>query len=200
MSDRRAEYAVGVVIVLVGIFGVSQAVGMFALTDANLTTATTTMRYLGHVTAVVYDSNGNIKSYFQTDNLVVDSGRNCATDLVFNTTFHTSTCTIVDKMAIGKSSAAVDATNTDLFLKTANLNEDSTLSNIVAAISDDDNLDDVMFTMSKSFTILVADTGSSISETGLFDDEGNMFARTLIGPIGVTTGDTITVNWDFILD
>ena len=199
MSDKRAEYAVGVVIVLVGIFGASQA-GMFALTDANLTTTTTTMRFLGHVTAVVYDSNGNIKSYFQTDNLVVDDGRNCATDLVFGTTFHTSTCTIVDKMAIGKSDATVDATNTNLFSKTANFNEGSTLSNIVAAISDDDNLDDVMFTMSNTFIILSGDSGQSVRETGLFDSEGNMFARTLIGPVGVTTGDKITINWDFILD
>ena len=130
----------------------------------------------------------------------MDDGRNCATDLVFGTTFHTSTCTIFDKMAIGKSGATVDATNTNLFLKTANLDEGSTLSNIVAATSDDDNLDDVMFTMSNTFEILVADTGSSISETGLFDSEGNMFARTLIGPVGVTTGDKITINWDFILD
>jgi len=198
MSDKRAEYAVGVVIVLVGIFGASQA-GMFALTDANLTTTTTTMRFLGHVTAVVYDSNGNIKSYFQTDNIVVDDGRNCAADLVFGTTFHTSTCTVVDKMAIGKSSTVLDPTDTKLFSKTDNFNEDVIITDLVAATGTG-LLDDVMFKLSNTFIILSADSGSSISETGLFDSEGNMFARTLIGPIGVTAGDKITVNWELILD
>jgi len=199
MSDKRVEYAVGVVIVLVGIFGASQA-GMFALMDENLTTATTTMRYIGHVTAVVYDSNGNIKSYFQTDNIIVDDGRNCSTDLVFNTSFHTSTCTIVDKMAIGKSSAAVDATNTNLFSKTLNVNEDTTLTDVVAASGETSLLDDVMFKLNNTFIILSGDSGQSIRETGLFDSEGNMFARTLIGPIGVTTGDKITVNWELVID
>ena len=197
MSDKRAEYAVGVVIVLVGIFGASQA-GMFALTDANLTTATT-MRFLGHVTAVVYDSNGNIKSYFQTDNIVVDDGRNCATDLVFGTSFHTASCTIVDKMAIGKSSTVLDPTDTKLFSKTDNFNEDVIITDLVAATGTG-LLDDVMFKLSNTFIILSADSGSSISETGLFDSEGNMFARTFIGPIGVTAGDKITVNWELILD
>lgn len=199
MSDKRVEYAVGVVIVLVGIFGASQA-GMFALMDENLTTATTTMRYSGHVTAVVYDSNGNIKSYFQTDNIIVDDGRNCSTDLVFNTSFHTSTCTIVDKMAIGKSGAAVDATNTNLFSKTLNVNEDTTLTDVVPASGETSLLDDVMFKLNNTFIILSGDSGQSISETGLFDSEGNMFARTLIGPIGVTTGDKITVNWELVID
>ena len=199
MSDKRAIIALVVVVAFAGIFGASQA-GMFALTDANLTTTTATMRYLGHVTAVVYDPNGNIKSYFQTDNLVVDDGRNCATDLVFGTSFHTSSCTIVDKMAIGKSSTPVDPeTDTALGSEAANGKESVTISDLVAATGTG-LLDDVMFTLSNTFIILVADSGTSIGETGLFDSSGNLFARTLIGPIGVTTGDSITVNWEFILD
>jgi len=187
-----------VVVAFAGIFGASQA-GMFALTDANPTTATT-MRYLGHVTAVVSDSNGNIKSYFQTDNIIVDDGRNCAVDRVFGTNFRGSACTIVNKMAIGSSSTAVVATDSILVDETENVKEGTTSSGVSAATGVNPPADDVMFTLSSTFTILLLDSGESISETGLFDSEDNMFARALIGPFPVTTGDIITVNWDFTID
>ena len=197
MSDKRV-IALVVVVAFAGIFGASQA-GIFALTDANPTTATT-MRYLGHVTAVVSDSNGNIKSYFQTDNIIVDDGRNCATDLVFGTSFHTTTCTIVDKMAIGSSSTAVGVSESTLVDETTNGKESIASSGISAATGVDPPDDDVMFTLSNTFTILVGDNDESIGETGLFDSGGNMFARALIGPFPVTTDDLITVNWDFTID
>ncbi len=188
-----------VVVAFVGIFGASQA-GMFALMDANPTTATTTMRYLGHVTAVVSDSNGNIKAYFQTDNLIVDHGRSCTADLVFGTSLRGFTCTIVNVMAIGSSSTPVDATDDDLVDKTTNGNVGSiALTDLFEATGDPPN-DDVMFTLSNTFIIDALDSGKSIGEAGLFDSGGNMFARTLIGPFPVTTDDKITVNWDFIID
>jgi len=197
LSDKRAIVLV-VVVAFAGIFGASQA-GMFALMDANPTTAATTMRYLGHVTTVVSDSNGNIKAYFQTDNIIVDHGRSCATDLVFGTSLRGSVCSIVDRMAIGGSSTPVDATDSNLFDKTTNLNEGPiALSDLIAATGDAP-LNDVMFTLSNTFDILAADNNESISETGLFDFNNNMFARTLIGPFPVVTDDKITVNWDFII-
>ena len=195
MSDKRAIIALVVVVAFAGIFGASQA-GMFALTDANLTTTATTMRYLGHVTAVVYDSNGNIKSYFQTDNKVVNSGRNCASDLVFGTGIDTD-CEFVDHMAIGKATTSVFSTDTDLGDKTSNGNEgpltptSTTVGNKGA---------DALLTYTNTFEILLADSPLTIAETGLFDVNNNMFARSPLGPIPVTTGDKITVAWNVIID
>ena len=197
MSDKRA-IALVVVVAFAGIFGASQA-GIFALTDENPTT--TTMRYLGHVTAVVYDSNGNIKSYFQTDNIIVDHGRSCTADLVFGTNFRGFDCTIVDRMAIGSSiNNAVGARNSTLGDETDNGKKGPIALTDLIAATDDAPLDDVMFTLSNTFIILEADKDKSISEAGLFDDKDNMFARSLIGPFPVTTDDKITVNWDFIID
>ena len=195
MSDKRAEYAVGVVIVLAGIFGASQA-GIFASMYANLTTATTTMRYLGHVTAVVYDSNGNIKSYFQTDNKVVNSGRNCASDLVFNTGIDED-CEFVDRMAIGKGDASVFATDTDLGDKTSNGNE-GPLTPTSTTVGNKGN--DALLTYTFTFEIDEEDSPLTIAETGLFDVNNNMFARSDLGPIPVTTGDKITVAWTVTID
>ena len=184
-----------VVVAFAGIFGASQA-EMFALMDANPTTAATTMRYLGHVTAVVSDSNGNIKSYFQTDNEVVNSGRNCATNLVFGTTIGT-TCTTVDRMAIGTSSASLDIKKTALVDETDN-GKTTALTATVITVA----LGGVhpVFEYTNTFTIQSGDNGKSVGETGLFDSANHMFARTLIGPVPVQTDDKITVTWELIID
>ncbi len=39
--------------------------------------------FMGHVTLTVTDTDGNIKAYRQTDNLVVNQGENCALKLLF---------------------------------------------------------------------------------------------------------------------
>ena len=196
MSDKRAIVLV-VVVVFAGIFGASQA-GMFALMDANPTTAATTMRYLGHVTTVVSDSNGNIKAYFQTDNEVVNSGRNCATNLVFGTTIGGSpACTFVDRMAIGTSSASLDIKKTALVDETDN-GKTTALTATVITVA----LGGVhpVFEYTNTFDIQSGDNGESVGETGLFDSADHMFARTLIGPVPVQTDDKITVTWTLIID
>ena len=184
-----------VVVAFAGIFGASQA-GMFALMDVNLTTTTTTMRYLGHVTAVVYDSNGNIKSYFQTDNKIVNSGRNCASDLVFGTGIDED-CEFVDRMAIGTSSASLDIKKTALVDETDN-GKTTALTATVITVA----LGGVhpVFEYTNTFTIQSGDNGKSVGETGLFDSANHMFARTLIGPVPVQTDDKITVTWQLIID
>ena len=95
MSDRRAKYIILAAIVFAGIVGVSQGQGLFDLTDAKPITTTSSLGYLGHVTAIVKDSDGNIKSYHQADNTVVRIGRDCAADLVFGTSLG-SDCTFVN--------------------------------------------------------------------------------------------------------
>jgi len=41
---------------------------------------------LGHVEYTVFDSNLAVKSYLQTDNVVVRTGTDCAAQLIFGTT------------------------------------------------------------------------------------------------------------------
>jgi len=198
MSDKRAIIALVVVVAFAAIFGASQA-GMFALMDANLTTATTTMRYSGHVTAVVYDSNGNIKSYFQTDNKVVNSGRNCAADLVFDTGI-VETCAFVDRMAIGNGTASLSPLNTDLADKTSNGNVGPLIPTSTTPAGSVLPGDDALLTYTNTFEILLADSPLIIRETGLFDAANNMFARSGLGPIPVTAGDKLTVEWNITVD
>jgi hypothetical protein len=74
------------------LFGVSLAVvaglfgsGIFGLTitKADQASLGTTGLFTGHVITTLTDSDGNIKAYRQSDNLIVNQGENCALKLLF---------------------------------------------------------------------------------------------------------------------
>ena len=56
-----------------------------------------------------------------------------------------------------------------------------------------------VFEYTNTFTIQSGDNDKSVGETGLFDVNNNMFARTLIGPVPVQTDDKITVTWSLTI-
>lgn len=74
------------------LFGVSLAVvaGLFGsgifgvtMTKADQASLGTAGLITGHVTTTLLDSNGNIKEYRQSDNLIVNQGENCALKMLF---------------------------------------------------------------------------------------------------------------------
>jgi len=201
MSDKRAKYIILASIIFASIVGISQAQGLFELNDATPITPSTSFGYLGHVSVVLKDSNGIIKAYQQSDNIVVNRGRDCAADLTFDTGL-IGDCEFVEWMAIGSSSKDIANTQTNLIDKTTNgnvelfeadrANPPLTKPAVGGAAS--------VITYDKTFTILAADSGETIHETGLFDGESdafaNMFARSVFFlPVPVTTDDQLTVRW-----
>ncbi len=62
-----------------GVFGTSQ---LFADED-KATALIANSALTGHLTLTAYDENGNIKTYRQTDNIVLNMGDNCIADLLF---------------------------------------------------------------------------------------------------------------------
>lgn len=75
---------------------------------------------LGHVTYTLYDATGNIKSYVQGDNVVVEVGRNCIASHIFNTNLDGVKCngstSNFDYIAIGNFTGGADANNDDIEL------------------------------------------------------------------------------------
>ena len=68
---------------------------------------------VGHLTLTAYDDNGNVIAYRQTDNIVVNSGDDCISELIFTVTGGTcSALTTFDRVHIGTgdSSGAVEGT------------------------------------------------------------------------------------------
>ncbi len=198
MSDRRVKYIILASIIFVGIVGISQGQGLFELNDVNTITPTASLGYLGHVSVFLKDSDGNIKAYRQGDNTVVHAGRDCAADLVFGTDLG-SDCGLVDRMAIGSSGASIGPTNTQLFDEATNGKEliTSTEFTLFTTASGGNNPN---FHIVKIFTILAGDSGETMREAGLFDGSDNLFARTFIGPVAVTTGYKLTIDWTMAIE
>ena len=72
---------------------------------------------LGHVEYTVFDSNQEIKSYLQSDNLVVRDGTDCSGELIFGTSDSatcTSTGTTYRYIAIGNGTQGELVTDTEL--------------------------------------------------------------------------------------
>jgi len=197
MSDRRVKYIILASIIFVGIVGISHGQGLFELTDVKPSASTTSLGFLGHVSAVLKDSDGNIIAYQQSDNDIVDSGSNCGSDLVYGSTFSTVTCLIINRIAIGGSSVPTNAAQSDLLDKTTNGNLLATLTGVIPTGGGTTGLVETPEVMLfRSFTILFADANEAIGEAGLFDSNSNMFARTVVGPFSmVSEGSVIEIEW-----
>ena len=70
---------------------------------------------LGHVTYTLYDATGNVKSYVQGDNVVVEVGRNCIASHIFKTSEDNTRCngstSNFDFIAIGNTTTPSAANN-----------------------------------------------------------------------------------------
>ena len=67
----------------------------------------------GHLTATLYDEDGYVKAYRQTDNRIVDEGLDLLADRVFGTTLNAASG-VVDTMSIGTGTGISAVGQTDL--------------------------------------------------------------------------------------
>jgi len=146
-----------------------QAIGI--VEDAPAGTADESGIY-GHLTATLYDEDGNVKAYRQTDNRIVDTGLDLLADLVFGTTLAPNVASVVDIMAIGESATISAATQTDLLDRT---NLSGCANATVTFIQGATGAGLVNVTDTRSF-LGSAGCNAGIQEAGLFDaNNGNMF-------------------------
>jgi len=75
-----------VMIVAVGLVGANFVTGSEMTEQEKLVTYQDSGLVYGHVTVVHADSDGNIISYTQTDNLVANNGKDCMAQLIFGNT------------------------------------------------------------------------------------------------------------------
>lgn len=180
------------------------------------------IKILGHVTSVVKDSDGNIKTYRQTDNVVVNSGKDCVSKLLFGggavrgaagtgvcKGANTAPWTVI---GIGNRTGNVAAT---VAQDNFTLSQESTTSGNSFNARTLGTLD---FTngnqtgSSGSSTVKVTSTFGPISgirsaglyvvSSGLFNNTaqstpnaGGLFAAQTITPILVNNGDSLTIAW-----
>jgi hypothetical protein len=169
---------------------------------------------IGHVTYEVRGMDGQIKHYLQADNVIVDKGTDCSAQAIFDNT-DADVCTLggttgFGYIAIGNATGATaQAIDTVLDVDGSGNGEVKRSGFIDATITAADSgnsLDTVVSIASTPFAFTDLPSGTSITQSGLFDQAigGNMFSiRDIPGPTGtglpVTSTDTLSVTWTITL-
>ena len=201
--------------VTVGILGMNGlSATSFGIIPATTSTAGETQDLLGHVTYILRDEDGNIKSYLQSDNVVATRGKDCATQMLFgNTTAPAGGCVdasgtttgfnyIAIGNATGQSAAAADtALDSSGGGLPAGGAEIKRNQGAVAFGSNQATITSQTF----SFNAASDNTaGTTVSQSGLFDGatsgaaNSNMFSIQDIS-IAVGSSDTLQVTWTITL-
>ena len=162
---------------------------------------------IGHVTLVLTDEDGNIKSYRQTDNAVHDDGFNQIIDDAFGSTA-CSGCQVTtadfDVIGIGTGTPGATSTN-ELGTPLYNTSTCDKIADVTGAASTTDTF---VVTISASFggggSTADRDDAAcqvAVTEAGLFnsatDATGEMFAAQGFAAINIVSAtDILTVTWE----
>ncbi len=226
MNGKSTLALVGVVFAAAMIVGMATTSAFSTpLVIASSATVDNQFGMLGHITLTQTDAAGNMKSYIQTDNVIVNVGENCVAETLFNVTSGgTDACDGASSplygagkpginnegfsfIAVGNSSAAATppvAVETDQALTVENqtstmarLDGSPTLTTESALVGSS-----AIVTLSAVFT---SDGGiSDVDESGIFDETtftagDNMLARQTFTNIRLSDGDQLTVEWEITI-
>jgi len=209
MKQPQTIALTAVVAVAVGMIGINGASGNIFGLDNNPEVATDGQAYLGHMTIKHYDSENNLLSYQQTDNVVTFTGKNCAANLLFDNTLGSCTTPAVfDDIAISDDDLAGVGENDDGATVLAGectglcgAGLDARMAGFVSFQTvGADNVDAVV-----DIDATFGKTGGgavTINSAGLFDaiTGGNVFAvRPFSTGVSMISGDSLAVTWSITL-
>jgi len=188
--------------VVAGLFG-SSTFDITGMKSDAQTSAAANGVITGHVTTTVTDSEGNIKAYRQSDNLIVNNGENCVSKMLFKGGGATGTgvCTGANTagfnfVAIGNgTNAAADA---NIRLQTIQIEPGlSTPLQGTTTLTNASGTTPASALISATFTNNGGPT--TVRESGLFNGTNmgtsGMFARQVFTAINMNNGDSLTVQW-----
>ena len=199
----------------VGMTGISLSGGTFTSQSDTVSSYSEGGSILGHIEVIHTDSEGNILSYQQTDNAIVNDGRNCTAMLLFG---QNSGCTAGTASGLGKYTVIGISNGSALAATTANtvLPAEITVGdglNAVAGSLDTftnstGNSDPAVQRITNQFTYssTASQTGNVINAAGLFNqtglgaDRGVFAMKNFPSSVTMNPGDQLTVNWDITID
>ena len=162
--------------------------------------------FMGHVEFVQRNNAGDVIGYYQSDNLVMDDGKDCVAIQTFDTGNALGTCGSFGEfqwIAVGDANCASceDGTRTTLQNEIGNRRQDTSIAAFTSA--SDPAGTQVIINTETPFTFGAGNSTNNIFEAGLFDAStgGNVFAIrnvTATSPnpgIDVNNGDTLDVTW-----
>ncbi|KFM18074.1 hypothetical protein AAA799P11_01231 [Marine Group I thaumarchaeote SCGC AAA799-P11] len=162
---------------------------------------------VGHITFTVFDENGDIKQYRQTDNTVLNEGEDCLATLTFDSAIDgAGNCDHADVefdgIWIGNQNAGAiteSATNLTNPIDVAN----ATNVNLTAAsgATGSQTSLDATFSFTTALNIDEAGLANSVSNgtLGNVDAHADFLAIQTFTDIPVTSSDTLNVDWTITL-
>jgi len=216
MKNSKNIGMLAAVVFAVGMVGFNLSDGTITLIDDVPLATMESGMFSGHLTIIHTDKDGNILSYQQTDNAIVNQGRNCAANMLFGALAQTTGCDdqtpgVYDIIGIGNGTLAGDNTLVDLNAEIAISGDGLTRSEAtVASVASEletavDAASDVSKTkISAEFTYTGSQTGNSITEAGLFNQTAilndSVFAlKQFPSAVNMNSGDKLTVNWEIAI-
>lgn len=197
---------------VIGLSGSVLGIQALSATPFGIAETSTTMesgKMLGHITLALADANGNIKSYIQTDNRVLDQGEACALKAVFRETATGSTdCSgsataDFDVIALGTDATAPNDDNTALGAETAAAGLVRNTATTATVADDTTGTAGAIVTLSRAFTN-TSGGSVSVAESGIFNatstSADGIFARQTFAAIPVANNDALTVTWTITFD
>jgi len=153
---------------------------------------------LGHLTLTAYDDDGNVIAYRQTDNVVVNAGDGCISELIFAVTSGaacTGGATAFDRIYIGTGDSSA-ASETSTALVTPNAQTGFASAVLTAASSTDVGA-------STLITANFFNVGATIQEASIQESTtttSSVLAIQSFSPIPLGTSDDLTIQWTVSID
>ena len=213
MKDAKNIGALTAVVFAIGVAGFSFSDGLSLLQSDIPSSTMEAGSLMGHIEIIHTDSEGNILSYQQTDNAIVNEGRNCTAMALFgpgsNTSCDDHTPGPYNVVGIGNGtlpSVSGLTTQTDLGTEItdnnmARANAVVTVSQVSAATA---NSDPAVARVSAVFT-WQGSTTNTVNQAGLFNQttisgDSTFAIKDFPSPVAMNTNDQLTVNWDITID
>jgi len=195
----------------VGMVGINFSDGTFALQTSTPTATSDGGSILGHIEIIHTDSEGNILSYQQTDNAIVNDGRNCTAMLLFGTN---TGCRASNAAGLGKYTVIGVGNGTALSGSTSQLLlngeiSDNNIARTTGTLGTFTNATATSDPATQRITAVFTWQGGSsntINQAGLFNSTStgtstSTFAlKNFPSSVVMNTNDQLTVNWDISID
>ncbi len=218
MNKATSFGMLAAIVFAVGMTGINLSDDTFAMHSNTATANTAGADILGHIELIQTDSEGNILSYQQTDNAIMNEGRNCTATLLFgvnDTSANTDKCGAFSNGNIGHyrviaiGNGTILSTDNRQTLFTSEMNSTSNVEGMDRAIgtatftasASGTTGDTADVRIQKQFTYTGSQAGNSIKVAGLFNStdlaSDSLFAlKEFPSAVSMNNGDQLTVNWD----
>ena len=191
----------------VGMVGINFSEGSLKLQESTPASTMDGGSITGHIEIIHTDQDGNIRAYMQTDNAIVNEGRNCTAAALFGANTGCTDTTPGPYNVIGLGNGTALSGSTSQLLLNGETTGDGlgratgTLGTFTNATADSAP---AVQRISNVFTYVGSQTSNPINQAGLFNTTSgtpSTFAlKNFPSTVNMNNGDQLTVNWDITID